>query len=311
MMSGKKQAKLTVKRKLEIIDELSQSQPPSKISLGRKYGVTEGAIRYIWSNKEKIRGDAVSLSDKLQNTVRRSTPAQYADIEEILFNWIKVIRSANLPISPTLIISKAKRIAEELSHTEFKASWCWFEKFKKRKGLQQMVLCGEGSEVDKNDPKTLAELELLYKEISKYHPENIYNMDETGLFFRVLPKYTVLLPEEDIKTTRGRKKAKERVSLVVCTNAVGTHKIPLCMIGKPKTPACIRGRKWPLVYMNQKRAWMDRGIFSRWLAEVFIPEIKKKTDQPVLLLMDNAPGHFLTAERADVKTLFLPANVTS
>ena len=56
---------------------------------------------------------------------------------------------------------------------------------------------------------------------------------------------------------------------------------------------------------------MDRGIFSRWLAEVFIPEIKKKTDQPVLLLMDNAPGHFLTAERANVKTLFLPANVTS
>ena len=116
-MSGKKQAKLTIKRKLEIIDELSQSQPPSKRSLGRKYGVTEGAIRYIWSNKEKIRGDAVSFSHKLQNTVCRSTPAQYADMEEILFNWIKVIRSGNLPISPTLIISKAKRIAEELSHT--------------------------------------------------------------------------------------------------------------------------------------------------------------------------------------------------
>ena len=208
-MSGKKQAKLTVKRKLEIIDELSQSQPPSKISLGRKYGVTEGAIRYIWSNKEKIRGDAVSLSDKLQNTVRRSTPAQYADIEEILFNWIKVIRSANLPISPTLIISKAKRIAEELSHTEFKASWCWFEKFKKRKGLQQMVLCGEGSEVDKNDPKTLAELELLYKEISKYHPENIYNMDETGLFFAFFQNTQFCYLRKTLKQPEKEKRRKK------------------------------------------------------------------------------------------------------
>ena len=53
-------------------------------------------------------------------------------------------------------------------------------------------------------------------------------------FFRVLRKYTVLLPEEDITIARGKKNAKERVTLVVCANATGTHKIPLCMIRKPK-----------------------------------------------------------------------------
>ena len=46
-------------------------------------------------------------------------------------------------------------------------------------------------------------------------------MDETGQFFRVLPKYTLLLSDEDLKTTRVRKKAKENVTLVVCGNTTG------------------------------------------------------------------------------------------
>ena len=48
-------------------------------------------------------------------------------------------------------------------------------------------------------------------------------MDETGLFFRLLPRYTLLMPFEDLSTIRGKKKAKERLSLVVCANATGTH----------------------------------------------------------------------------------------
>ena len=47
-------------------------------------------------------------------------------------------------------------------------------------------------------------------------------MDETGLFFRLLPKYTLLMPFEDASRTRGKKKAKERVSLVVCANDTRT-----------------------------------------------------------------------------------------
>ena len=48
------------------------------------------------------------------------------------------------------------------------------------------------------------------------------------------------------------------------------------MIGKSKKPACIRGRKWPLAYINQKRAWIDQQACSRWYKEVFLPKISKK-----------------------------------
>jgi hypothetical protein len=50
------------------------------------------------------------------------------------------------------------------------------------------------------------------------------------------------MPDEDISTTKGKQKSKDRVSLIVCTNAVGSHKIPCALIDKPKAPAYIKDR---------------------------------------------------------------------
>ena len=50
-----------------------------------------------------------------------------------------------------------------------------------------MLLHGEGAEVDKDDPVLLEQLDGLYRTISQYDAENVYNMNKTGLFFRILP----------------------------------------------------------------------------------------------------------------------------
>jgi len=115
---------------------------------------------------------------------------------------------------------KAKQIAAELSISEdnFKASWQWLKGFRARKGFQEILLHGEGGEVDKNDPVLLAQLEELYNIIKEYNPEQVYNMDETGLFYRQLPRYSILMLNEDVSMVRGTKKVKDRVSLVVCAN---------------------------------------------------------------------------------------------
>ncbi len=83
-----------------------------------------------------------------------------------------------------------------------------------------MLLHGKGVEVDKNDPELLSGLEELYFIIAQYDPENVYNMDKIGLFFSLFPKYSILMPNEDISSTRGKKKTKDRVSLIVCANAL-------------------------------------------------------------------------------------------
>ena len=136
-------------------------------------------------------------------------------------------------------------------------------------------------------------------------------MDETGLFYRMLPRYGLILQSEDSKTVRGKKKQKERVTLVVCANATGSHKLPLMMIGKYNKPACFNSQKCPLKYAAQKRAWMDIPTCWNWFNNVFFPEVRKRTSRPVLLLMDNAPGHFETFQRENVAVHFFPPNVTS
>ena len=101
------------------------------------------------------------------------------------------------------------------------------------------------------------------------------------------------------------------MSLVVCTNATGTHKIPCTLIGKPKVPACIKNREWPVTYISQNKAWMDVTTCWKWFEEVFYPQVRQRTGRPILLLMDNAPGHFAAFEKNNVKVVFFPPNCTS
>jgi hypothetical protein len=140
-----------------------------------------------------------------------------------------------------------------------------------------MLFHGEGAEVNKSDLGLMAALDDLYAIIAQYDPENVYNMDEIGLFFCLLPRYSLLMPDEDISTTRGKKESKDRVSLIVCANAVGTHKIPCALIGKPKAPTYIKDRQWPVPYFIQAKAWMDVETCWKWFNEMFLPEKTNRT----------------------------------
>ena len=74
---------------------------------------------------------------------------------------------------------------------------------------------------------------------------------------------------------------------------IGTCKIPPLIVGTAKNPHCFRDktRPCPLPYMNQSSAWVDKEIYRKWWHEVFLPAIRRHTDQPVALLMDNFSGH--------------------
>ncbi len=244
---------------IEIISKLSKTDPPSKRALAREYDVSEGAIWKVWEKQDSILERSALLSKEAKQKTFRASVGRFTELEDMLYIWIDSMRRAKLPVPPSLAIAKAKSIASTLSisDSDFKASWQWLSRFRTRRGLQKMLLHGEGAEVDKNDPKLLSALEELYSIIAQYDPENVYNMDETGLFFCLLPRYSIMMSNEDISSTKGKKKAKDRVSLIVYANAFGTHKIPCVMIGKPKEPVCIKDRHWPVPYFNQAKAWMD------------------------------------------------------
>ncbi|GBL81416.1 Tigger transposable element-derived protein 4 [Araneus ventricosus] len=133
-----------------------------------------------------------------------------------------------------------------------KAAMDGWKTFKNRHNIVFRKLCVESQSVSdelcsewiKNRPGLLQE----------YSPDNIFNADETGLFFRELPDKTAVFQGE---TCHGGKQSKERVTLLLATNMSGTEELTQLVIGKSRNPRCFKGIKsFPLLYKANKKAWM-------------------------------------------------------
>jgi hypothetical protein len=74
------------------------------------------------------------MSDEVKKKTFRSFVGRFTKLEDMLYIWIDSMRHANLPVSPSLAIAKAKSIASSLSIPEmyFKASWQWLSRFRVR-----------------------------------------------------------------------------------------------------------------------------------------------------------------------------------
>ena len=82
-----------------------------------------------------------------------------------------------------MLQEKAKRASEELGDSEFTAFVNgWLDRFKKRFNIKSKNISGEAGGV--REETVTSWQERLPNILSGYSPENIFNMDETGQFFR-------------------------------------------------------------------------------------------------------------------------------
>lgn len=75
-------------------------------------------------------------------------------------------------------------------NTTFKASDNWLQRFRFRYAIAFKRIHGESADIDTN---ALQEWQhnILQPTIERYEPSQIYNLDETGLFFQLLPDRTM------------------------------------------------------------------------------------------------------------------------
>lgn len=222
--------------------------------------------------------------------------------------WYGQMRSKGLPIGGNILLEKAKMFAQ-MMNLNFKASQGWLDNFKKRHGLSLKVMAGEASSVEDETVRRWI-TEQLPKILHGWEPNQVYNCDESGLFFKMLPNRTLATKGEEV---HGSKKSKERVTLMFCANADGTDKWKLTMIGKSRNPRCFKGidqRHLPVTYMSQKNAWMDQYVYRHWI-EDFDKRMTRK-GLKVLLLMDNVGSHKHDELHLKSTTIqVLPPNCTS
>ncbi|CAH1375300.1 unnamed protein product, partial [Tenebrio molitor] len=298
--------RLTLKEKVDII-KASEQDKLSTRALAAKYKIGKTQASEILKNKKELLDRFIKHGNEQS---RRSFPKSPGlIIDNAVFEWFCRARAAYIPISGPLIREKALEVAQNLGQTDFKASEGWLDKFKTRHNISYKTMSGEGASIQYHSTTELVTdwLEKLQEYCADFEPKNIFNCDETALFFRALPEKTVQLKDERCKEG---KISKERLTVLLCTNMFGEFETPL-VIGKTKKPRCFEGVDINLLHVDwhsNTKAWMTREIMTTWLTRLNNKMICQ--NRKIMLLMDNAASHRKT-NFSNVTVVFLAPNLSA
>jgi hypothetical protein len=247
---------------------------------------------------------------------KRRFKGDYPDLEDALFHWQQQMQKKKAIITGDILRAQAHQIWNRLlqynGEEEPKWSNGWLDRFKKRYNIKEYRQHGEGASAEVNTPVAIQQMENLRLECSNYHPRDIFNMDETGLFWKLQPDRSLAT-----KQTSGGKKSKDRITIALCANGDGSEKLNPWIIGRSKNPRCfkhINRKNLRIIYRHNKSKWMTGIICEEWLHWFD----KLMAGRKVLLLLDNFSGHELGVEKVgsldglrNVTIRWLPPNTTS
>lgn len=169
--------------------------------LAEKFSCGKTQVSNILKQKTLVREEC---ERGFSSTKKRNRTSQYLDVNDAVWEWFKKKTEQRTPVDGPIIQEFAMKAAEKLGYPEFKASSGWLTRFKERNNLSQHKLCGESADVP--EATVYSWKERLGSIISGYAMQDIWNMDETGCFYRALPDKSL---SEKAKKCKGGKKSKE------------------------------------------------------------------------------------------------------
>ena len=324
-----KRTHISVQKKLELLRKLEAGR--SVKSLCAEFGVSKQCVSDIKKSKAALEKyssdycvDVTSAKGKSGGPRKHMKTGKSSDLDAAVIKWYTQQRALGVNVRGVELISAAERLAKHFKNNEFKGSDGWLWRFRRRYGLFNSVIRGEAGDADVAavEPFRLKLRDLIAKE--GLVNAQLYNADETGLYWRSMPKNSQVRSGEE--QTRGKKASKERLSALVGANADGTHRLKLVIVGKSRAPRAIKDimQDLPVIYFNSKKAWFNCAIFLEWFNKFFVPAVikfqtevlkLKPEDIKAVLLLDNAPAHPAAEQLVSlcgrIKVLYLPPNTTS
>ena len=103
----------------------------------------------------------------------------------------------------------------------------FIHRWTKRYGIVNKAICGSKESAAPNDELETWKETVLLPTLTRYSPKNIYNGDETALFYKSLPHRTYCF---DSDKPAGSAKHKDRPTLLIITNMDGSDHRKLSVI---------------------------------------------------------------------------------
>lgn len=319
-MPSRKLKTITLEQRLALRQFSQQNYPrPSQKACGiwffDKYNIrlSQSTISESLSSRfESLDKAPTSSFPRLKGSRQRAVA--WPEIELILFEWQKQIEAKGGVTSGEILQEKAKQIWKSLpqysqqSMPEF--SLGWISKFKARHQIKSQTRQGEIGSVPIHSEEEMKAIQTIAGE---YQEEDIYNMDETGLYWKMSISRGLLTQQQQQHS--GFKKEKDRVSIAFCVNCTGSDRLPPWIIGKSKQPRALRNIDVTAmggVWKYNKKAWMNQFIMAEWLT-AFYHHIG--STRSILLTMDNFSAHIAGLELSpppqNIRIIWLPPNATS
>ncbi|XP_037505778.1 tigger transposable element-derived protein 4-like [Rhipicephalus sanguineus] len=211
-----------------------------------------------------------------------------------------------IPVSGDILKQKAEVFVLQMNVKDFKFIDRWLRNFKSRNDLKFKKMCGESGAVDDSVVAEYWDGKLQFL-LQQFPPNDIFNCDETGLFYKLLPEKTLAFAGDPC---HGGKHSKEWLTVLVGSNMSGSEKLLLLVIVKSKHPRCFEGAvTLPVLYEANKKAWVTQQLF-----EAYVRKLDRRFEQQnrrVLLFVDNCAVHGHIKDLKAVQIEFLPPNTTA
>lgn len=308
-MSRKVRNDLTLQQKIEVLNKIKEKPPNTPLREFEKFlNVSKSVISRLKKDEISLREKWNESQNANESTRKRKREGKDPDVDEALNKWFELTTGRGVNVSGPLLKKKAEELAEKMGHNEFVASDGWLSRWKVRHAIVFKKAHGEKGSADSTGAEEWCSSRLPQL-LDQYSLENIFNADETDLFYRATPDGSLTYKHHNLV---GSKKSMDRVTVLCCCNATGSEKRPLLVIGKSKNPRCFKNlnvSRLSVLYRANSNAWMTAAIFSEWLANWDLE--LQKSGRKILLLIDNATCHPTCTNFETIQVEFLPPNTTS
>lgn len=122
----------------------------------------------------------------------------------------------------------------------FSASKGWLVGFLNRNSLHNAKITGEIASADTEGAKEYPEKLTKIIEDGGLLLDQVFNTDETGLFWKKMPDRTYIAKSE--KRTSGFKASKDRITLLLCSNASGDRMLKPLVVNRFLRPRALKGK---------------------------------------------------------------------